>query len=177
MVIPTTYSEWTAILDRFGRGDDTVFEEMNSGRFELDAGTAVRFYSRVEEVYKARKKSWLDNFQRSFQLQKLKKEEDFGIVLRDGKKNLSPLLKFVTSNGLPEDLRKTLQKDLEDFVAEIQRSLKDNVSKITNGREKMLMMLNTFGLFDNPGELPIKKESSYQSTSNNISPTGRKIIF
>lgn len=173
----TTYAEWTAILDRFGQGDDTVFDEMNSGSFVLDAGTAQRFYSRVEEVYKIRKKSWIDKFQRSFQLKNFKTEDDFGIALRDGKQNLLPLSKFVTSRGLPEDLRKTLYKDLTDFVAEIRKSLKDNVSKINNGREKMLMMLNTFGMFENPQEVEIKQKSNNQNIHNIIPPTGRKIIF
>jgi len=65
MTAPTTYSDWAAVLERFGNGDDTVFEEMNAGNFTLDAGTAQRFYSRVEEVYKKRKQNWLDKFQRN----------------------------------------------------------------------------------------------------------------
>jgi len=146
MTAPTTYSDWAAVLERFGNGDDTVFEEMNAGNFTLDAGTAQRFYSRVEEVYKKRKQNWLDKFQRSFQMQNIRTDDDFGIALRNGKQNLLPLSKFVSAKGLPEDLRKTLQKDLDDFVAEIKKSLKDNVSKTSNGREKMLVMLNTFGL-------------------------------
>jgi len=177
MAAPTTYSDWVAILERFGQGDDTVFEEMNAGSFELDAGTAQRFYSRVEEVYKKRKQAWLDKFQRSFQMQNFKTEDDFGIALRDGKQNLLPLSKFVICKGLPEELRKTLHKDLTDFVSEIRKSLKDNVSKINNGREKMLMMLNTFGMFENPQEEIIKQKSNNQNTNNIIPPTGRKIIF
>jgi len=164
MAAPKTYAEWVAILDRFAKGDDTVFEEMNAGSFLLDAGTAQRFYARVEEAYKARKQAWLDKFQRSFQMHHFRTIEDFGIALRDGKQNLLPLSKFVTARGLPEDLKNTLHQDLEAFVGEIRKSLKENVSRIENGREKMLMMLSTFGLFENPQDL-------------HIPPTGRKIIF
>jgi len=177
MVAPTTYSEWTNLLDKFGNGDDTALEELSKGIFTVDAGTASRFYSRVEEVYKKRKQNWLDKFQRSFQMQNFKSEDDFEIALRNGKQNLYPLSNFVALNGLPEDLRKTLKKDLEDFVTEIKKSLKDNVSKISSGREKMLILLNTFGLNGIHEEITRDKTSNKQNTNETIPPTGRKIIF
>ena len=177
MAAPTTYSEWTNLLDKFGDGDDAALEELNKGSFTIDAGTATRFYSRVENVYKKRKQSWLDRFQHSFQLQKFKTEDDFEIALRNGKQNLFPLSRFVVLKGLPKDLRKILKKDLEDFVAEIKKSLKDNVSKISSGREKMLILLNTFGLNDIPQEIKTDKGNSKQNTNEIIPPTSRKIIF
>lgn len=177
MAAPTTYSEWANLLDKFGDGDDTALEELSKGSFTVDAGTASRFYSRVEEVYKKRKQNWLDKFQRSFQMQNFKSEDDFEIALRNGKQNLYPLSKFVVLKGLPEDLRKTLKKDIEDFVAEIKKSLKDNVSKISSGREKMLILLNTFGLNDIPEEIKTDKKNNKQNTNEIIPPTGRKIIF
>lgn len=177
MAAPTTYSEWTNLLDKFGNGDDTALEELSNGSFTVDAGTASRFYSRVEEVYKKRKQNWLDKFQRSFQMQNFKSEDDFEIALRNGKQNLYPLSKFVVLKGLPEDLQKTLIKDLEDFVSEIKKSLKDNVSKISSGREKMLILLNTFGLNSIPEEIITDKKGNKQNTNEIIPPTGRKIIF
>jgi len=110
-------------------------------------------------------------------MQNIRTDDDFGIALRNGKQNLLPLSKFVSAKGLPEDLRKTLQKDLDDFVAEIKKSLKDNVSKTSNGREKMLVMLNTFGLPEIKQEEPIQKKASNKNESNTIPPTGRKIIY
>jgi len=177
MEAPTTYAEWTNLLDKFSDGDDTTLEELSKGSFAVDAGTASRFYSRVEEGYKKRKQNWLDKFQRSFQVQNFKSEDDFEIVLRNGKQNLYPLSKFVFLKGLPEDLRKTLQKDLEEFVAEIKMSLKDNVSKISSGREKMLLLLSTFSLNDIPAEIITDKKNSKQNQNEIIPPTGRKIIF
>jgi hypothetical protein len=174
---PTTYSEWANLLDEFGDGNDTILETLSIGSFTVDAGTASRFYSRVEEVYKKRKQCWLDKFQRSFQMQNFKSEDDFEILLRNGKQNLYPLSKFVILKGLPEDLRKTLKKDLEDFVAEIKKSLKDNVSKISSGREKMLILLNTFGINEIPEEIKLDKKNSKESISEIIPPIGRKIIF
>jgi hypothetical protein len=177
MAVPTTYSEWTNLLDKFGDGDDTALLELCKCSFTVDAGTASRFYSRVEVVYKKRKKSWLDKFQRSFQLQNFKTEDDFEIALRNGKQNLLSLSKFVLLNGLPEDLRKTLMKDLEDFVGEIKKSLEENVSTISNGREKMLLLLRTFGINDIHEEIKTGKKFSKQNTQEIIPPMGRKIIF
>ncbi|RZJ49371.1 MAG: hypothetical protein EOO44_18385 [Flavobacterium sp.] len=70
MTIPATYSEWSILLDQFGTGDDSVLEKLNTGTFVIDAGTANRFYLKVEEVYKKRKQSWLNKFQFSFQFEK-----------------------------------------------------------------------------------------------------------
>lgn len=54
MKSPVTYADWANLFDRFAKGEEVV-DEMNSGNFHLDAGTAERFYARAEEAYKARK--------------------------------------------------------------------------------------------------------------------------
>lgn len=177
MAAPTTYLEWVNLLDKFGSGDDTVLEDLSRGSFTVDAGTAIRFYSRVEEVYKNRKQYWLDKFQRSFHLQNLKSEDDFGIALRNGKQNLSPLSRFVELKGLPEDLRKTLKKDLETFVEEIKKTLKGNLSRLSGGREKMLLLLNTFGFNETHEENTNENKKIKQNKNEIIPTTGRKIIF
>jgi hypothetical protein len=177
MPIPTSYSDWTYLLDKFGDGDDAALNELCTGCFLIDAGTASRFYLRVENAYKKRKQNWLDKFQRSFQFQKFKTEDDFEIALRNGKQNLLPLSKFVVMKGLPDDLRVTLKKDLEDFVAEIKKSLKENVSKVSNGREKMLILLNTFGLNDLREDVNADNMNNKQNINKIIPPPGRKIIF
>lgn len=170
---PTTYSAWTKLLDQFGDGDDSVLEELNNGTFTIDAGTATRFYIKVEEAYKKRKQSWLNKFQFSFQLQNFKTEDDFEIALRNGKQNLSPLSKFVAIESLPDDLKKALKKDLEDFVNEIKTSLKKNNSSISKGREKMLILLNSFDLNSTSQEILM----NIKTTNEIIASTGRKIIF
>lgn len=176
MTAPATYSEWTKLFDKFGNGDDAALEELSQSSFAVDAGTASRFCASAENAYKKRKQNWLDKFQRSFQLQHFKTEDDFEIAIRNGKQNLLPLSKFVALKGLPEELRKTLKKDLEDFAAEIKKSLKDNVSKISSGREKMLLSLNAFGLNGIPEEIKTDKKNQ-QKPNEIIPPTGRKIIF
>jgi hypothetical protein len=174
---PTTYSAWTKLLDQFGDGDDSALEELNDGTFIIDAGTATRFYIKVEETYKKRKQSWLDKFQYSFQLENFKTEDDFEIALRNGKQNLSPLSKFVIIKGFPDDLKKALKKDLEEFVNEIKTALKNNNSKLSKGREKMLILLNSFDLNSTSEEILLSSKSNAKNTNEIIASTGRKIIF
>jgi len=173
MVAPTTYSEWSNLLDKFGEGDDIVLEQLSMGSFSVDAGTASRFYSRVDEIYRKRKQVWLDKFQRSARLQDLKSEGDFEIALRNAKQNLSSLNKFIALKSLPNDLRETLRKDLDDFITEIKKSLKDKIAKTTDGREKLLILLSSFGLADHTEEIKTQVKSNHEI----IPATGRKIIF
>ncbi|WP_294285373.1 hypothetical protein [uncultured Chryseobacterium sp.] len=170
---PVTYSDWVEIFERFASGDDTVLENMNSGNFDLDAGTAQRFYIKAEEAYKMRKKLWLERFQRSFETQNIKSADDFGMILLIGKKNLLPLSGFSQAKGLPEDLKTVFTKDLQDFANEIKKSLKDNIMKAGNEKEKMLLTINSFGL---PADIRITTDEGADDREQNI-PTKRKIIF
>lgn len=165
---PVTYAEWVDVFDRFGKGED-VSEEMNSGRFEMDAGTAQRFFARAEEAYKARKKMWLDQYQRNFKLQDIKTIEELEFVLQNNKKTLSVLSRFIHSKGLPKELKDPFQKDFTAFVSEFKKNLKDNTGKDNREREKMLMVINNFS---------ISEFSQDQSAGEAQPPSaGRKIIF
>jgi len=171
--VPTTYSEWTKLLDQFGNGDDSILQELDQGNFIIDAGTASRFYLKVENAYKKRKQSWFDKFQRSFHLENFKTDDDIEIALRNAKQNLTPLYQFIMVKGFPDNLKKTLRKDLEDFITEIRTSLKDNNNKVSKGKEKFLLLLNTF-TFNSSIE---ESKLIINNKSEIIAPTGRKIIF
>jgi len=174
---PASYSEWVNLLEEFGNGGDAALATLSEGSFIVDAGTASRFNARVEEAYKKRKEIWLDKFQLSFKTQKLKSEEDFEIALRNGKQNLYPLIKFIVIKGFPENLQKVLKKDLEDFVGEIKKSLTANVSRVAKGREKMLIILNTFGAIDEFEKMETDARNKPENLKKISPPSGRKIIF
>ncbi|MCB0813715.1 MAG: hypothetical protein KDB87_11215 [Flavobacteriales bacterium] len=177
MTAARTYAEWMLLFDHFVNGDDTVFEEMDASEFVLDAGTAQRFCTRAEEAYKKRKQNWLDKFQRSFTWQRPTTADDFGIVLRDAKQNMLPLVKFVTSNGLPEELRKTLHNDLISSIAEIRKSLKDNIlkSRDRSNTEKLLLMVSTLDVVQPQPQGSMITGNDGGNTQTSV--TGRKIIF
>lgn len=165
---PITYAEWIDLFDRFEKGED-VFEQMNSGHFEMDAGTAQRFFAKAEKAFNVRKKMWLDQYQRNFKLQDIKTIEELEFVLQNNKKTLSVLCRFIYSKGLPEELKDTFQKDFTAFVSEFKKTLKDNTGKGSREREKMLMVINNFS---------ISGFSQDQSGGEVKSPSAvRKIIF
>jgi ureidoglycolate hydrolase len=100
MVFPTTYAEWSVLFEKFGNGDDTVINEMENGQFLIDAGTAYRFCTIAEEAYKKRKQLWLNKFQRGASMENIKTDDDFAIILRNGRQTLIPLSKFTVLKGL-----------------------------------------------------------------------------
>lgn len=166
---PVTYADWVDLFERFGKGED-VSEEMNSGHFELDAGTAQRFYEKASESYKTRKKLWLDNFQKNFKIQDIKTIEELEFLLQNNKKTLSALSKFINSKGLPEEIKENFQKDFTAFISDFKKMLKDNTQKDEKEREKILITINSFSFGDFSQDQPIENTSSNSST-------GRKIIF
>ncbi|SMO56588.1 hypothetical protein SAMN06265171_102665 [Chryseobacterium rhizoplanae] len=170
MKSPVTYADWVDLFDRYGKGED-VLEEMSTGHFRLDAGTAERFYVRAEEAYKARKKIWLDQYQRNFNLQHIKTIEELEFVLQNNKKTLAVLAKFAHSKSLPSELREGFVKDFTGFVNDFKKNLKDNTPKDNQEREKMLMVINSFSACE------FQQYESFEEISNPNSSTGRKIIF
>lgn len=169
MKSPVTYADWVDLFERFGKGEE-VSEEMNSGYFDLDAGTAERFYARAEEAYKARKKMWLEQYQRNFNLQNVKTIEELEFVLQNNKKTISVLAKFAHSKGLPNELRENFAKDFTGFVNDFKKNLKDNTQKDNPQREQMLMVINSFSINE------IQNQPIEEAPNPNPS-TGRKIIF
>lgn len=170
MKSPVTYADWADLFDRFGKGEE-VLDEMDSGHFDLDAGTAQRFYIRAEEAYKARKKMWLDQYQRNFSLHNVKTIEELEFVLQNNKKTISVLARFAHSNGLPNDLRENFVKDFTGFLSDFKKNLKDNTPKDNPQREQMLMVINSFTVNE------FQQIQSVEEVHNPNPSTGRKIIF
>ncbi|RYF94701.1 MAG: hypothetical protein EOO00_05070 [Chitinophagaceae bacterium] len=174
---PSTYSGWVDVLERFAKGDDTSIAEIEAGSFRVDAGTAYRFYIKVEDAYKKRKQLWLEKFNRSFQIQSIRTINELEIIVRNGKQNLLPLSRFVSAKSLPDDLRKTLQEDLSRFVDEIRKSMKDHLSRSGNDREKMLTIMNAFGLNNQSPADKTADPASVKNGNTNNPPPGRTILF
>src|ERR1043165_625137 len=119
MAIPSTYLEWTQLLERFGKGDDSVLQELEHGLFELDAGTVYRFCDKVQTAYMDRKKLWVQKFGRMLQVRSIKTENEFSIILQAGKSNLKPIMKFTRLSAFPKELRDTLGKDFGKALSRV----------------------------------------------------------
>lgn len=173
---PVTYFEWAEKLEQFAKGDDSVLSDLEQGSFAVDAGTVYRFYNKAQEAYVERKKQWLDKFNRLFQVHYIRTENDISIVLQNAKGNLQPIAKFIKLKAFPDDLRDTLKKDFEGFVAEIRKNVKESVTKNQPRNEKMLLIVNAFSFFETTLEAGISEKSSSEPTSRET-PNKRRILF
>lgn len=176
MPSPTTYFDWSNLLEQFARGDDSVLSDLQQGYFAVDAGTIYRFYNKVQEAYVERKKQWLAKFNRLFQVQYVRTENDISIVLQNAKSNLQPIAKFIKLKAFPDDLQDTLKKDFEGFVAEIRKNVRESITKNQPRNEKMLLIVNAFNFFETTLEAGVSEKSSSESTSRET-PNKRRILF
>lgn len=176
MPSPSTYFEWTEKLDQFARGDDNVLSDLQEGTFEIDAGTIYRFYNKVQEAYVERKKRWIDKFNRLFQVQNIRTENDLSILLQEAKTNLHPIAKFIKIKAFPDDLRHTLRIDLDEFVAEVRKNIKESIMKNNPRNEKLLIIVNTFKFFESDVQMSNTNESRIDPTSSE-STTKRRILL
>lgn len=171
-----TYYEWFEILEIFSAGDDSALEKILQGTFEINAGTYSNFYNKVLETYKKRKAKWLEKFQKP--LISAKTENDFGFFLRDAKMNLEVIFKFINSQAFPNDLKETLNNDLELFVNDVKKSLSDNTQKsYFKGKDALLMQISSFGIYSLQNHLEVESKENEISTNQNNQFKGRKIIF
>lgn len=176
MNIPSTYFEWAAKLEQFARGDDSVISDLQQGTFAVDAGTVYRFYNKAQEAYVERKKRWLCKFNRLFQVQYIRTENDISVVLQDAKTNLQPIAKFIRLKAFPDDLRDTLRKDFEGFIAEVRKNIKESVMRSQPRNEKMLLIVNTFNFFESDLQAGAPSKSTTELTSGETTHK-RRILF
>lgn len=173
---PSTYYEWSQLLEKYASGDDSVFIELDQGTYNLDAGTIYRFYNKVQEAYIERKKRWIDKFNRIFQVYLIKNENDLSIALQNAKCNLNPIAKFIKLKAFPENLRNTLNKDFVEFLTEVRNNLRKSLSEDNPQYEKMIIVINNFNLFDMTINNEISNDSSTNSALGEIQ-NKRRILF
>jgi len=176
MTIPNTYFEWADKLEQFARGDDSVLSELQQGTFAVDAGTVYRFYNKAQEAYVERKKRWLDKFNRLFQVQYVKTENDISIVLQDAKTNLQPIAKFIQIKAFPDDLRNNLKKDFHGFVTEVRKNIKESIMRSQPHNEKMLLIINNFNFFESDVQAVVPNKSIAEPPSAETT-NKRRILF
>ena len=175
MSYPSTYFDWSNKLEQFAAGDDSILFELEKGSFIVDAGTVYRFYNKVQETYVERKKKWIDKFNRLFQIQYVRTENDISIILQNAKGNLGPIAKFIRLSAFPDDLKETLKKDFDGFLAEIRKNVRESISKSQPRNDKMLLIVNNFNFFDS--NLGSDKAANLSTDSSTESINKRRILF
>lgn len=163
-----TYSDWVVQLEKYANGEDAVLEIIQNGVFELDAGTTIRFYEKIQQTYTKRKKNIFEKFNREIAISNVKSNNDYIMVFRNLNNLLFFLKEFIEIKAMPFDLKKILLDDYCDFVED----LKKRFSKVFVNNAQVLSSVKSLGVrsqkldLDN-NNLPIK------STNSAI----RKIIF
>jgi hypothetical protein len=163
-----TYSEWSIYLEKYANGEDAVLEIIQNGVFEFDAGTTLRFYEKIQNTYIARKKNIFDKFNRELAIKSAKSNNDFIIIFRNLNNLLLGLNSFVEVKVIPEDLKKILVDDYNDYI----NDLKSRFTKVFNNNFEVLSSVKSLG---------IPKQTIYHSQEGikeeNINTNTRKIIF
>ena len=166
-----TYAEWVKLLEEFENGMDASLNEMENSTFDLDAGTAGRFLTIIKRVYQTRKQKWIDDIQRSIDLQNMKSIEELDIIIRQFKTKLIPLQRFSHLKVLPEEFQKVFKEDLKKIVEELKQTLEKSAIENLDNKEQAMFYLRNLILYDiNP--LP-KDEVQNEKKSVN----SRRIIF
>ncbi len=175
---PVSYAEWTALLDRFAQGEDTVLELIEHGTFEWGPGVAERFVGRLDQAYIARKKAWVEALNR--QLETLGGNvHNLRSVLGNARRMLEPIVRLTRLCVLPEEVQNAFKDDLASFLSEVQESLEKEFAKVPEIRDLCKLML-TQARLDSP--LP-ESDRSAPPTKTDPSPPpgsgtpGRKVIL
>ncbi|MBI4649140.1 MAG: tetratricopeptide repeat protein, partial [Bacteroidia bacterium] len=167
---PTTYFEWSELLDLFNEGDDTVVNILHQGSFSANSGTETRFCKLITDAYNHRISKWLENFNKSFH--ELKSESDYRLLIKNSKTDLNSLIQFTKIPCFPKNLKDTLSENLDKVIIETKESLQKECMKLTDNRENLLSAINNFSIPDT-----LKDEISSQSIANTVHENVQKKII
>jgi hypothetical protein len=163
-----TYSDWSIYLEKYANGEDAVLEIIQNGVFEFDAGTTLRFYEKIQNTYIARKKNIFDKFNRELAIKSAKSNNDFIIIFRNLNNLLLGLNSFVEVKVIPEDLKKILVDDYNEYIDD----LKSRFTKVFNNNFEVLSSVKSLGI---PKQTISHSQEGIKE--ENINTNTRKIIF
>ena len=168
MIDIKTYSDWNIYLEKYASGDDSALVILQRGTFDIDAGTRIRFYDKLQTTYVARKKNVIERFSRDINIGSHTKNSEISILFRNINALLLALKEFTEIKAIPDELRQVLQTDFKEFTDD----LKNRFSKIYNDNIEVLMSIKSLGI----GRNTMISDPNV-SLNDPIPVTGRKIIF
>jgi len=174
---PAAYAEWAALLNRFAQGEDAVLAPMEQGTLAWGPGVAERFVGRLDQVYSARKRAWVDALNRHLtglggQVHNVRS------VLGNARSGLGPLVRLTRLSVLPEDVRKVFADDLTRFLSEVQDTLEREFAKDPAIRDLCALLLAQSSL-----NRPLPEEGTPQTQqadpplASSPKPPGRRVIL
>lgn len=143
-IIPTTYAEWCALLDRFRDGDDSVLEDMAQGSIAWTNVVAERWTVQVTVALNERLRRLSLRLQRALDAAR---GDTFAVsnALLDARRALSPLRALVALPCLNEQLRAHLESEVEHWAKQTQQSLEKSAQADRTSQGRLAKALR-----DNP---------------------------
>lgn len=143
MKTPNVYSEWCDIFDQIeaweiGHQDVQIMDAMDNGSIRWVSGVAERITKRLLTLINNRSAKLQAFF--SNRLMRSQNEFDIEHLLLMFRKELLFIRHLESLKILPEDLKKRLLKESEDYAKSTQKKLEENSRKDLTGTWKRLLM-------------------------------------
>jgi len=144
-MVPSTYAEWLLVLDRFSEGDDSVVTVMSQGTLEWTNVVAERWTRQVTACLACR----LQTLSAQLQTMLDRSRGDYFAIsnaLLMTRRALTPLRTFVCLPVFPDDVRKYLASELDQWVAKTQNSLETHAATIRHDQGRLLKTVRDHAL-------------------------------
>jgi prophage DNA circulation protein len=135
MKSPTTYADWVSSFQIFRDGlqDEELLVAVSKGKVPWTKGVAERFTQKMSEAVSARLQRAVDQFAKD--LGRASGEENAVVqAILTLRRQISYLIRFVTSSTFPEEIVKKFSEEIEKNAQYIQNYLFEEVKKSSNSR-------------------------------------------
>ena len=133
MSSPTTYYEWSQLIDRLSTGeeDEEVLGLMRSGSLEWSKGVSSRFVRMLTDTVDDRMNAALDKLKAM-----INNGDPNGLLegISATRRELSFLKDVVSIDAIPNDTRSVLVDHVVDFSKQIQSSLESSAKADKTGK-------------------------------------------
>lgn len=165
-----TYATCHDLMHQFGKGNDLVVSQLEAADFKVDAGTATHLCRVAEEVYRLRKKIWIDKLGNNSFAESLRTVNDVEVQLSHLRRDLITLSRFCQIRFFPDQLKNVLHKDLLQFVDHIREEWKKRLPVSGPGEQMRLLLNKTIS------SALLQQQTDAEQTAGSSS-LSRKIIF
>jgi hypothetical protein len=135
------YGQWSAWLADFALGSES--EELDSlpsvSIEQLGSVAAARLSQRCAEALSSRLRLWSECFSRD--LERARLADDLRRALGSARSRLSPLRALASSPLLFEELRVSLERQLQEVLERAQRDLEQHTERAGSGEEILLRIV------------------------------------
>ena len=139
---PTTYAEWTVLVDRFIAGDDTVLEPMASGTIGWTNVVAERFTQLVANALDQRLSALSQRLNRD--LQRANSDHHlFTQALIAARTGLTALDRFAGMPAHEARLREQLRMVVSTWHERTRQSLEQSLERLRNQGELLSLLRRT----------------------------------